>query len=104
MTDDQLVTELASRLSNSAISDAELLTYIMMSKRDVSISQYTATNYYAQVLDTACVYLCDDNKFPEISSVDQGGVSTSFASNDPQRFQKRIEGRRQAAWMRGLGT
>lgn len=101
-TDSEFVSQLKRRLKNPAVSDSDLLEYINDAKRDVKTGNYsTSDNYNAQILDTACVYLCDDNKFPEIQSINQGGVSTSFASNDPMRFQKRINARRQAAWMSG---
>jgi len=99
MTDAERLAELKTRLSNPAVPDEELATYLTMAKRDVSTAHYSASDYDAQLIDTACVYLADDNKFPEIASINQGGVSTSFASNDPERFRKRIAGRREASWM-----
>lgn len=99
MNDEQFVAELKLRVANPAVTDAELLSYINSAKRDVNPALYSTTDYDAQILDTACVYLCDDNKFPEIQQVSQDGITTSFAANDPLRFQKRIAGRRQAAWM-----
>lgn len=91
--------ELRFRLGNPAVNDSELLMYINASFRDVSRGQYSAPDYVAQILDTACQYLARDNKFPEISSISGGGVSTSFSSNDPERYRRMISARRQAAWI-----
>ena len=78
------------------MSDAEILIYIAMAKRDVDSELYGDNAYNSQVLDTACHLLSLDNKFPEISSVNQNGVSTSFAGNDSERWRRRITERRQA--------
>lgn len=101
MTDAELVATLKARLANPAVPDSELLIYINLAKTDVSPAKYSAVVYDAQLIDTAVVYLIDDNKFPEITGVNQGGVNTSFASNDPMRIKDRIAGRRVAAWMGG---
>lgn len=93
------VNELRVRLANPAVNDSELLTYITAAARDVSPAYYSAQDYDAQILDTACMYLALDGKFPEVSSVSAGGVSTSFTSNDPKKWETRINARRFAAWM-----
>jgi len=93
--------ELKMRLQNPSVSDADLLVYITAAARDVSNpSLYSASDYDAQILDTACQLLAIDNKFPEIQSVSSQGVSTSFSSNDPERYRRRIASRRAAAWMK----
>lgn len=94
------LSEVKARLQNPSVSDADLLLYIVEASRDVSPGQYSATDYDAQILDTACQILCLDNKFPEISSISSQGVSTSFSSNDPERYRRRIAARRAASWMR----
>jgi hypothetical protein len=96
LTDSQFSAELKTRLDNPAVSDADLSTYVAAAKRDVDSGLYNDNAYNAQVLDTACHLLALDNKFPEISSVSQNGVSTSFAGNDPAKWIKRITERRQA--------
>jgi hypothetical protein len=99
MTFDDLyfVTPLKTRLANPAVSDDELLYYITASMNEVTRSNYKKDyDYVEQVLDTACYKLSIDNKFPEISSVSQNGLSTSFSSNDPERYRRRITERRQA--------
>jgi hypothetical protein len=98
-TDEQFVAELKTRLDNPAVSDADLLIYVTMAKRDVDSGLYDDNSYNSQVLDTACYILSLDNKFPEISSVSQNGVSTSFAGNDSERWRRRITERRQAIIM-----
>lgn len=92
--------ELKMRLQNPSVSDKDLLLYITAAGRDVSRSNYSASDFDAQILDTACQLLAIDNKFPEVSSVSSGGVTTSFAPNDPERYRRRIAARRAAAWMR----
>ena len=95
-TDSQFSAELKTRLDNPAVSDADLAIYVTMAKRDVDSGLYNDNTYNSQVLDTACHLLALDNKFPEISSVSQNGVTTSFAGNDPAKWIKRITERRQA--------
>ena len=95
-TDSQFLAELQTRLDNPAVSNADLAVYVAMAKRDVDSGLYDDNAYNSQVLDTACYLLSLDNKFPEISSVSQNGVSTSFAGNDSERWKKRITERRQA--------
>lgn len=95
-SDSQFLAELKTRLDNPAVSDADLSIYVNMAKRDVDSGLYDDNSYNSQVLDTACHLLSLDNKFPEISSVSQNGVSTSFAGNDPERWRRRITERRQA--------
>lgn len=96
-TDEQFKNELKTRLANPAVSDNELDEYITFAKRDVSPGFYSENDYISQVIDTACYLLSIDNKFPEVQSVSQNGVSTSFASNDPERLRRRITERRQAS-------
>jgi len=87
---------LSTRLANPAVSDDELTEYIKSAQREVKPTNYSADDYIEQVLDTACMKLAIDNKFPEISSVSQNGLTTSFSQNDPERFRRRITERRQA--------
>lgn len=95
--------DLKSRLANPAVADGDLLSYIDSSMREVKQDNYkTIDDYYEQVLDTACYKLSVDNKFPEIQGVSQNGLSTSYSSNDPERFRRRITERRQAMLM-GFG-
>ena len=94
--DSQFLAELKTRLDNPAVSDADLAIYITMAKRDVDSGLYDDNSYNSQILDTACHHLSLDNKFPEISSVSQNGISTSFAGNDSERWRRRITERRQA--------
>jgi hypothetical protein len=98
-TDEQFVAELKTRLDNPAVSDADIAIYVAMAKRDVDSGLYDDNSYNSQVLDTACHLLSLDNKFPEISSVSQNGVSTSFAGNDSERWRRRVTERRQAIIM-----
>ena len=95
-TDSQFSAELKTRLDNPAVSDADLAIYVTMAKRDVDSGLYNDNAYNSQILDTACYLLSLDNKFPEISSISQNGVTTSFAGNDSERWKKRITERRQA--------
>jgi hypothetical protein len=95
-TDAEFLAELKTRLDNPAVSDADTAIYITMAKRDVDSGLYDDNAYNSQVLDTACHLLSLDNKFPEISSISQNGVSTSFAGNDPERWRRRITERREA--------
>jgi hypothetical protein len=95
-TDAQFSAELKTRLDNPAVSDADISIYVAMAKRDVDSGLYVDNAYNSQVLDTACYLLSLDNKFPEISSVSQNGVSTSFAGNDSERWRRRLTERRQA--------
>ena len=95
-TDLQFLTSLKKRLANPAVSDNELNEYLASAKREVSSGNYAANDYIEQVLDTACYKLAVDNKFPEIQSTSQNGLTTSFSSNDPERFRRRITERRQA--------
>lgn len=97
---EDLIEDLKTRLKNPAVSDPEILSYIETAMRDVHTGNYTSTDYISQVLDIACQYLFDDGKFPEITSISAGGVSTSLSGNTPdKRFKERINARRQAAWM-----
>jgi len=94
-----LAAELKIRLDNPAVADTELELYITAAKRSVNPANYSEDDYTEQVLDQACQQLAIDNKFPEISSVNSGGVSTSFSPNDPERFRRRMAARRESAWM-----
>lgn len=91
-----LLASLTKRLANPAVSDVELSEYLASAMREVKTDNYAEEDYIEQVLDTACMKLAIDNKFPEVSSVSQNGLSTSFASNDPERFRRRVTERRQA--------
>jgi len=95
-TDEEFRNELKTRLANPAVSDTDLDTYIAAAKRDVVRDFYPDADYNSQLLDTACFLLSLDNKFPEISSISQNGVSTSFSPNDSKRWLSRITERRQA--------
>ena len=90
------ITSLTLRLANPAVSVDELTEYITSSQREVDSGNYSTNDYIEQVLDTACYKLAVDNKFPEVSSVSQNGVTTSFSQNDPERFRRRMTERRQA--------
>lgn len=94
-TQEQFAEELKSRLANPAVTDAEITRYIAAAQRDVDTALYADRDYISQVLDTACYLLALDNKFPEISSVSQNGLATSFSPNDPERWRRRISERRQ---------
>ena len=90
------ITSLTLRLTNPAVSVDELTEYITSSQREVDSGNYSTNDYIEQVLDTACYKLAVDNKFPEVQSVSQNGVTTSFSQNDPERFRRRMTERRQA--------
>ena len=94
-----LATELKMRLQNPAVLDADLESYITAAQRSVKPENYTGDDYTEQVLDQACHELAIDGKFPEVSSVSRGGVSTGFSANDPERYRRRMAARRNAAWM-----
>ncbi len=93
------LAELKMRLQNPAVSDSDLTVYLTAALREVKDAYYSSDDFDAQVLDTACQMLAIDGKFPEINSVSSQGVTTSFTSNDPERYRRRIAARRQAAWM-----
>lgn len=93
------LSELRMRLQNPAVSDDDLTVYLNASFREVDETIYSAADFAAQVLDTACQMLANDGKFPEISSVSSQGVTTSFSANDPERYRRRIAARRAAYWM-----
>lgn len=95
-SDARFLSELTTRLDNPAVSDADIMVYLTVAKRDVDSGLYDDNAYNSQVLDTACHLLSLDNKFPEISSISQNGTSTSFAGNDSERWRRRITERRQA--------
>lgn len=92
----EFLSSLTIRLANPAVSVAELTEYLNAAMREVDSGNYRENDYIEQVLDTACMKLAVDNKFPEISSVSQNGLTTSFSGNDPERFRRRITERRQA--------
>jgi len=94
-----LAEELKVRLANPAVADSELEIYVTAAKRSVQLGIYSNDDYTEQVLDSACHNLLVDGKFPEVNSVSTGGVSTSFAAQDPDRFLKRMNARREAYWM-----
>jgi len=100
MTDAELLEVLKSRVKNPAISDSEFVEYLSIGKVEIAGDNYSSVDVYdAQLLDSACLLLSIDNKFPEISSINQNGISTSFAANDPERYRRRIASRRFAAWV-----
>ena len=90
------INSLTVRLANPAVTVSEMTEYILSAQREVKSINYDPDDYIEQVLDTACYKLAVDNKFPEISSVSQNGVTTSFSQNDPERFRRRMTERRQA--------
>lgn len=93
---ENFVTSLTVRLGNPAVTVSELTEYITSSQREVDSANYPENDYIEQVLDTACYKLAIDNKFPEIQSVSQNGLSTSFSSGDPEKYRRRMTERRQA--------
>jgi hypothetical protein len=90
------ISSLTARLANPAVTVNELTEYLNSSLREVKHWNYSHDDYIEQVLDTACMKLAIDNKFPEVSSVSQNGLTTSFSQNDPERFRRRVTERRQA--------
>lgn len=101
MTDAEFIAAIKRRLSNAAIPDEELQGYLDDARRDVRTVFYSPQDYIAQVIDTACHYLFTDNKFPEIISVTENGLSTSLGGDGPEKFRRRIDGRRRAAFVAG---
>lgn len=90
------ITSLTARLANPAVTVQELTEYILSSQREVDSANYSENDYIEQVLDTACYKLAIDGKFPEIQSISQNGLSTSFSANDPEKYRRRMTERRQA--------
>jgi len=90
------ITSLTLRLANPAVSVDEITEYLLSAQREVEPGNYPENDYIEQILDTACYKLAVDNKFPEVQSVSQNGVTTSFSQNDPERFRRRMTERRQA--------
>lgn len=90
------ITSLSVRLDNPAVTESELTEYITSSQREVDSANYPENDYIEQVLDTACYKLAMDGKFPEVQSVSQNGLSTSFSANDPDKYRRRLTERRQA--------
>ena len=101
-TFDNFITSLTVRLDNPAVSVSELTEYLNSAMREVKSWNYKPDDYIEQILDTACMKLAIDGKFPEISSVSQNGLTTSFSGNDPERFRRRITERRQASILKRL--
>lgn len=93
---EQFITSLTVRLANPAVTVSELTEYITSSQREVKSENYSENDYVEQILDTACYKLAIDGKFPEVQSVSQNGLTTSFSSNDPERYRRRMTERRQA--------
>ena len=99
------ITSLTVRLGNPAVTVSELTEYIASSQREVDSANYPENDYIEQVLDTACYKLAMDGKFPEIQSISQNGLTSSFSANDPEKYRRRITERRQAQLLgAGLGT
>lgn len=93
--------ELKDRLSNPSVTDLELTTYLESASRQVREDDgWEDYEYREMILNSACQLLLVDNKFPEITSVASQGVSTSFSSNDSERFVKKLNALRQAKWLR----
>lgn len=92
----EFITSLTVRLGNPAVTDSELTEYITSSQREINSANYAESDYIEQVLDTACYKLAIDGKFPEIQSISQNGLSSSFSANDPEKYRRRITERRQA--------
>lgn len=103
MTLSDFITSLTARLANPAVTVEEVTEYILSAQREVEEGNYAPNDYIEQVLDTACYKLAIDNKFPEVQSVSQNGVTSSFSQNDPERFRRRITERRQAVLL-GAGA
>lgn len=104
MTPQDFLPELKLRLNNPAVTDAELASYLTSAMREVKRTNYPDIEVYTeQVLDTACHKLATDNKFPEVQSISQNGLSTSFSQNNPKRYLDRLTERRQAMLL-GAGS
>ena len=100
MTDQEFSDALARRIGNPAIENTEFDFYIELAKKDVIQENYSLDNgYEQQILDTACLLLQIDNKFPEITGVSVNGVSTSFSQSDINRFRRRVASRRVAEFI-----
>jgi hypothetical protein len=91
--------ELRMELQNPAVPDSNLELYLIKASREVSPTNYSTSDYESQIIDTACHLLLIDGKFPEITSISSGGVSTAFSAQDPERYRRRIAARRSASWM-----
>lgn len=102
MAAEDYIDEIRRRLDNPAVSDDEIRQYILAAMRDVQASFYSKADYDSQVLDTVCQMLYADNKFPEVTGVSQGGVTTSFVGMGDQKFRERLAARRTAAWMKKI--
>ena len=99
------ITSLTVRLDNPAVTALQLTEYITSAQREVDSANYSENDYIEQVLDTACYKLAMDGKFPEIQSISQNGLTSSFSANDPEKYRRRITERRQALLLgSGEGT
>ena len=91
------LAELKTRVGNPAVADSAFITYITSAMREVKPGTYRSNDdYVEQVLDTACMKLANDGKFPQTQSVSQNGVTASFSLNDPKVWLNRVTERRQA--------
>lgn len=93
------IDELRGRLNNPAVLDTELEIYLVSASRQVSVGNWSDTDYLEMILNSACQLLLVDNKFPEITAVQSQGVTTNFASSDPERFRKKLAALRAATWL-----
>ena len=96
MTAQDFLPELKARVENPAVADSVFIKYITSAMRDVNPANYPEDDYVEQVLDTACMKLANDGKFPQVQSFSQNGVTSSFSLNDPRVWKDRITERRQA--------
>lgn len=96
MTPQDFLPELKARVENPAVADSVFITYITSAMREVKPGCYPHDDYVEQVLDTACMKLANDGKFPQTQSVSQNGVTASFSLNDPKVWLNRVTERRQA--------
>lgn len=87
-------------MKNPAILDAEYIVYLVSASRQVRLDGWEVDEYTEMILNSACQLLAIDNKFPEITSVQSQGVTTSFAMNDPRRFADKLAALRAAYWQR----
>lgn len=100
MTDLEFSNALSKRVGNPAIENTEFNFYIDLAKKDVLQENYSLeADYEQQLLDTACLLLQIDNKFPEITGVSANGVTTSFSQSDINRFRRRVASRRMAEFI-----
>lgn len=95
----EIASKVELRLGNPAVCFAEICSYVELTALDVSPNNYNEDDYMAQMIDQTLLLLATDNKFPEISSISSNGVTTSFATNDPERLLRRVKARRKTGWM-----